>query len=666
MGTVGTVDAMNTNSCRDIRPLLSAYMDNELTPEELRVMQGHVAGCGACAATLESYRRMRTSIRALPQVSPPPTLRPAVFAKATPAYRRRSFFLDLGQRAIAAGAVAVTLLAALFIASLFLNNSGGTPAIQAGAREVPPRIESVNPPPGAQGWNAGQPVRITFNKALTRASIAQALTIVVEGVPDEDGDAAQLLDTIEWENGDRTIVIGGRKGGLKPGARYTVAIDPTLARDYYDQPLVLDDPGNRLLTSFATALPVTLEERATATAEIAIAQATATTVAETTAQTIAATATAQSAQASPTLLAQAPAPTVAQATPTAAPPPTPTPRATATPAAAVATHTPTVPPRPNTVAPTATPTLPRNTAPAPVATPIPTPVITADDSEPDDEPTTSPVDPSPTPLATPEAPATPAPPPPTVTPVPPTATTVLPTATPLPPTATLEAPTATPALPTATAVPPTATPEPPTATPPPPTATPAPATVTRAPTAGTPVPPTPTATAAPPAGTVSQPLPFEVVRGFGLVYSAGPDLRSRLGLPTGREARVQGAVQQFERGVMFWRGDTRTIYVLSSADTALWSRHADAWTDGMDAGGGAGPAAGQYIPRNGFGKLWRENADIQRLLGYATTPDELGTALVVQPFEKGLMLWGEGGEGRFVHVLYGNGAYERYEDRYQD
>jgi anti-sigma factor RsiW len=46
-------------NCREIRPLISAYMDNELTPAQLRVMQRHVEGCADCAATMETYRRMR-------------------------------------------------------------------------------------------------------------------------------------------------------------------------------------------------------------------------------------------------------------------------------------------------------------------------------------------------------------------------------------------------------------------------------------------------------------------------------------------------------------------------------------------------------------------------------------------------------------------------------
>src|SRR6478672_9862195 len=101
-------------ACRDIRPLLSDYMDNELTPAELRAVQAHVAGCRDCAAILAEYRQLRTLVRAMPQPMPPTTLRTSVFAKATPAYRHRAFLFDLGQRGLAYGAMVVALVALLF------------------------------------------------------------------------------------------------------------------------------------------------------------------------------------------------------------------------------------------------------------------------------------------------------------------------------------------------------------------------------------------------------------------------------------------------------------------------------------------------------------------------------------------------------------------------
>ena len=51
-----------------------------------------------------------------------------------------------------------------------------------------------------------------------------------------------------------------------------------------------------------------------------------------------------------------------------------------------------------------------------------------------------------------------------------------------------------------------------------------------------------------------------------------------------------------------------------------WYSFADSWAEGMDAGGGAGPA-GQFAPKRGFGKVWREQPDVQKRLGYALSEE---------------------------------------------
>src|SRR5215213_9563106 len=131
--------------CRVLRPLLSAYMDNDLTPDELRAVQAHVATCTECAATLAEYRRLRSLVRALPQPAPPPALRQAVFATATPAYRQRAFLFDLGQRGLAYGALAVAVVALFLTGSLLLRS--GAPGIFAGVDRTAPTIIDWDPSP---------------------------------------------------------------------------------------------------------------------------------------------------------------------------------------------------------------------------------------------------------------------------------------------------------------------------------------------------------------------------------------------------------------------------------------------------------------------------------------------------------------------------------------
>jgi hypothetical protein len=139
-------------------------------------------------------------------------------------------------------------------------------------------------------------------------------------------------------------------------------------------------------------------------------------------------------------------------------------------------------------------------------------------------------------------------------------------------------------------------------------------------------------------------------------------VRDRIGLPLGNEGRTAGAYLAFEGGVMFWRGDTRTIYVLFNGDPGIWYAFADTWVDGMDVGGGAGPAAGQFKPKRGFGKVWSEQSDVQKRLGYALVADEVGTQFGLQPFERGLMLWTNADGKPYIYVLYQNNIYDRYPD----
>ncbi len=276
---------------------------------------------------------------------------------------------------------------------------------------------------------------------------------------------------------------------------------------------------------------------------------------------------------------------------------------------------------------------------APVVTPTRTLTIAIEVTPPPLAPTEG--RPATTPVASPTIPAASVAPVSTPTaevvtvPVAPTAT-----ATALPPTATPE-PVAPPVVATATAVPPTA--------PPAPTAT-----------ATTP-PPTATATPAAPTTTPTPKLPYSILGGAGEIYERNSDVRERLGLPTGNQAQVGGAYQLFQNGLMFWRADTHTIYVLFN-DQSVWYAFADSWVEGMDVGGGAGPAAGQYIPKRGFGKVWREQVDVQKRLGYALTTDELPGDLVVQPFERGAIMQSNATGSKLIYVLYQNNLYERYAD----
>ncbi len=549
-------------ACRAIRPLLSAYMDNEVTPTELRAIGAHVATCAECAAILAEYRELRALVRALPQPLPPSGLQGAVFARATPTYRRRAAWLEFGQRGLTLGALAVAMIAIVLTGSLVLRQSAvgrGFAALDS----TPPIIISWNPPPGDTSSRLNQPVRITFSEPMNEGSVLAALQIKLPA--GDDAERARLLARARW---DGTTLILGDSGSLQPDTDYEIAIDPNVASDTAGNKLSGTTQGYTFRTTNVIAL------------------------------------------ASPV----APSPVVA---PVATPEPTPRPTPTGT-GNDLPTSPPTTPVWPiATTAPRITPTATQ--APA-IAQPPPT-----------------------------QAQAVPN------TPVPPQA----PTATPVPPTAAPQ-PTEQPAPAPTVAPPPTA----------PPTPTPTQAS-TVAPTVAATTPPTvaPTATApaatatvTPPSPTVTPKLPFAVVGGFEQIYTRNGPVRDRVGLPTAAETKVGGTYQLFEGGLMFWREDTATIYVLFAGEPGIWYAFADGWATGLEPGGGVGPAAGQFKPQRGFGKVWREQPEVQKRLGYALSADEIGTTLVIQPFEHGLMVWTTASGKPLISVLYENNTYERYED----
>ncbi len=220
--------------CRDLRPLLSAYMDNDLTPPEVRAVQAHVATCAECAAVLQEYRQLRSAVRSLAQPVPPPALRAAVFARATPAYRRRATVIAFGQRGLSYAAFAAAGIAIFFTLSLLLRSGIGIDPTAGSRDTTSPQITDLDPVPNAPDWGLNRPIRITFSEPMDHASVLAALTISAEPAL-SDEDRQRLLQSIRWQ--DNTLIIGAGVP-LQPYTDYTVTIDPAKALDQAKNPLL--------------------------------------------------------------------------------------------------------------------------------------------------------------------------------------------------------------------------------------------------------------------------------------------------------------------------------------------------------------------------------------------------------------------------------------------
>ena len=125
--------------------------------------------------------------------------------------------------------------------------------------------------------------------------------------------------------------------------------------------------------------------------------------------------------------------------------------------------------------------------------------------------------------------------------------------------------------------------------------------------------------------------------GFNTILTGNPQISQQLGCPEGappQPLEVVGTAQEFEGGSMIWLQGP--IYVLYSDGT--FRRYDDTFVEGVDPETiGENPPAGRSEPRRGFGKVWRENADVRQRLGWAFA-EELGGPITYQRFDQGLMV----------------------------
>src|SRR5690242_7711558 len=69
-------------TCKQVRQLLAAYRRDDCSPAEHAEIEAHLAGCAECRAADAEFRRVGESIRALPQLAPPPDFFARVMAAA--------------------------------------------------------------------------------------------------------------------------------------------------------------------------------------------------------------------------------------------------------------------------------------------------------------------------------------------------------------------------------------------------------------------------------------------------------------------------------------------------------------------------------------------------------------------------------------------------------
>lgn len=91
-------------------------------------------------------------------------------------------------------------------------------------------------------------------------------------------------------------------------------------------------------------------------------------------------------------------------------------------------------------------------------------------------------------------------------------------------------------------------------------------------------------------------------------------------LPTPTFAQIQVAEQIFENGRMFWLEPIRQIWVMveTGDGVGVWTVHEDLFEEGdPEFDPSIVPPEDRFQPERGFGRLWRDNAEVREAVGWA-------------------------------------------------
>ena len=134
---------------------------------------------------------------------------------------------------------------------------------------------------------------------------------------------------------------------------------------------------------------------------------------------------------------------------------------------------------------------------------------------------------------------------------------------------------------------------------------------------------------------------------FGTRWSEDAEIATALGCPIEGAANLQGTLQIFERGVMYY-SPTGEIWAISPAQSHFWY----AVNAPPVQQGDLVVPDGMMAPSQGFGAVWRGLPGVQDALGFAKTPEQ-GTKLVTQKLQNGVLL--ADGESGQTFVLLSDG-----------
>jgi|FLYN01.1.fsa_nt_gi hypothetical protein len=142
---------------------------------------------------------------------------------------------------------------------------------------------------------------------------------------------------------------------------------------------------------------------------------------------------------------------------------------------------------------------------------------------------------------------------------------------------------------------------------------------------------------------------------FGENWSADPAVAQAMACPIEAATQFNGTVQLFERGVMYWRGDTGEIWAIAPGTSGRFWYAPNAPPAEETP---ISPPEGLRVPTMGFGNVWRGVSGVREALGFART-DEQPASFTIQRFQGGTLLI-DGSSGQVFALVGGGTAYGPY------
>jgi predicted anti-sigma-YlaC factor YlaD len=107
-------------NCKKVRPLLSPYLDNELSDKERLTVRDHLNGCSGCSQVLEDFKRLRQLLVLKKQRTMKPFLWSRIAAEIRESGRQQPWIAQIHTPWL--GRAAAFLLAVLLVGSfLFIG-----------------------------------------------------------------------------------------------------------------------------------------------------------------------------------------------------------------------------------------------------------------------------------------------------------------------------------------------------------------------------------------------------------------------------------------------------------------------------------------------------------------------------------------------------------------